>query len=80
MTPNERSHYESLKKQDIGHRKLNRKLQLDKEVLKEQLNLSSISQQRELFSFKDWFNRLPEDSDDRLHITDETISRFKANT
>lgn len=37
MTPNEISHYESLKKQDIGHRKLIKKLQLNKKALKEQL-------------------------------------------
>jgi hypothetical protein len=45
----------------------------------EQLNLHIVSQQRELLAFKDWFNKLPEDSDDRLYLTDETINRFKAN-
>tara|TARA_R110002167_G_scaffold279547_1_gene485377 strand:+ start:170 stop:403 length:234 start_codon:yes stop_codon:yes gene_type:complete len=47
MTPNEISHYESLKKQDIGHRKLIKKLQLNKKALKEQLILSGVSHQRE---------------------------------
>ena len=44
MTPNEISHYESLKKKDIANRKLIKKLQLDKQALKEQLNLSGVSQ------------------------------------
>lgn len=38
-----------------------------------------VIQQRELLAFKDWFNNLPDESDDRLYITDETIDRFKAN-
>jgi hypothetical protein len=45
----------------------------------QQLILSGVSQQSELLAFKDWFNKLPEDSDDRLYLTNETISRFKAN-
>ena len=48
MTQNEISHYESLKKQDTANRKLIKKLQLDKQALKEQLILSGVSQQREL--------------------------------
>ena len=79
MKQNEISHYESLKKQDTANRKLIKKLQLDKQALKEQLILSGVSQQSELLAFKDWFNKLAEDSDDRLYLTDETISRFKAN-
>jgi hypothetical protein len=43
MTPNEISHYESLKKQDTANRKLIKKLQLDKQALKEQLILSGVS-------------------------------------
>ena len=39
---NEISHYESLKKQDTANRKLIKKLQLDKQVLKEQLILSGV--------------------------------------
>jgi hypothetical protein len=42
MTPNEISHYESLKKQDTANRKLIKKLQLDKQALKEQLILSGV--------------------------------------
>ena len=38
-----------------------------------------VSQRSELLAFKDWFNNLPDESDDRLYITDETIDRFKAN-
>ena len=45
----------------------------------QQLILTAVSQQSELLAFKDWFNKLAEDSDDRLYLTDETISRFKAN-
>ena len=48
MTQNEISHYESLKKQDTANRKLIKKLQLDKQALKEQLILSGVSQHREL--------------------------------
>ena len=48
-------------------------------AMDKQLILSGVSQQRELLAFKDWFNKLAEDSDDRLYLTDETISRFKAN-
>ena len=33
MTPNEISHYESLKKQDTANRKLIKKLQVDKQAL-----------------------------------------------
>ena len=54
-------------------------IQQCKKDTKEQLILSGVSQQRELLAFKDWFNKLAEDSDDRLYLTDETISRFKAN-
>ena len=79
MTPNEISHYESLQKQDTENRKLIKKLQLDKQAMKEQLSLYGVSQHRELLAFKDWFNKLPEDSDDRLYLTNETISRYKAN-
>ena len=43
MTQNEISHYESLKKQDTANRKLIKKLQLDKQALKEQLILSGVS-------------------------------------
>ena len=42
MTQNEISHYESLKKQDTANRKLIKKLQLDKQALKEQLILSGV--------------------------------------
>jgi hypothetical protein len=42
MTPNEISHYESLKKQDTENRKLIRKLQIDKEELTEQLRLHGV--------------------------------------
>jgi site-specific recombinase XerD len=45
----------------------------------EKSNKQNVSEQRELLAFKDWFNNLPNESDDRLFITDETISRFKAN-
>jgi hypothetical protein len=54
-------------------------IQQCKKDTKEQLILSGVSQQSELLAFKDWFNKLAEDSDDRLYLTDETISRFKAN-
>jgi hypothetical protein len=55
MTQNEISHYESLKKQDTANRKLIKKLQLDKQALKEQLILSGVSQQRELLiAFHKW--------------------------
>ena len=47
--------------------------------LEKQLSIQRVSQHRELLAFKDWFNKLPEDSDDRLYLTNETISRFKAN-
>ena len=49
------------------------------EKLTEQLTLTDVGKQSELLAFKDWFNKLPEDSDDRLYLTNETISRFKAN-
>ena len=42
MKQNEISHYESLKKQDTANRKLIKKLQLDKQALKEQLILSGV--------------------------------------
>ena len=64
MTQNQISHYESLKKQDTANRKLIKKLQLDKQALKEQLILSGVSQQRELlkayemFVNKDAYNKL----------------------
>ena len=38
--------------------------------------IHSTNQQRELLAFKDWFNELPNESDDRLYITNETIDRF----
>ena len=43
MTPNEISHYESLQKQDTENRKLIKKLQLDKQAMKEQLSLYGVS-------------------------------------
>ena len=43
MTPNEISHYESLKKQDAKHRELIKKLQLDKQALKKQLTIPVVS-------------------------------------
>jgi|TARA_B110000305_G_C18870406_1_gene372898 hypothetical protein len=49
------------------------------EYHKEQLDLYGVSHQRELLAFKDWFNKLPEDSEDRLYLTNETINRFIAN-
>tara|TARA_R110000751_G_scaffold147958_3_gene252670 strand:+ start:9278 stop:9553 length:276 start_codon:yes stop_codon:yes gene_type:complete len=51
MTPNEIIHYESLKKQDIGHRKLIKKLQLNKKALKEQLILSGVSERLNSIDF-----------------------------
>tara|TARA_R110000868_G_scaffold397947_1_gene670870 strand:- start:46 stop:324 length:279 start_codon:yes stop_codon:yes gene_type:complete len=42
MTPNEISHYESLQKQDTENRKLIKKLQLDKQAMKEQLSLYGV--------------------------------------
>jgi hypothetical protein len=52
----------------------------DKEIKKQvKLILSDVSQQHELLAFKDWFNKLPEDSDDRLYLTDDTINRFRFN-
>jgi hypothetical protein len=51
MTPNEISHYESLQKQDTENRKLIKKLQLDKQAMKEQLSLYGVSQHRELLAF-----------------------------
>jgi hypothetical protein len=42
MTPNEISHYESLKKQDTENRKLIKKLQLDKQALKNKLSLYGV--------------------------------------
>tara|TARA_B110000977_G_scaffold126023_1_gene161239 strand:- start:632 stop:868 length:237 start_codon:yes stop_codon:yes gene_type:complete len=48
MTPNEISHYESLKKQDTEHRKLIKKLQLNKKELKEKLIIQCVSNRREL--------------------------------
>lgn len=48
MTPNEISHYESLKKLDTKNRKLIKKLQLERDALKKKLRLHGVSQQREL--------------------------------
>jgi hypothetical protein len=56
MTQNQISHYESLKKQDTANRKLIKKLQLDKQALKEQLILSGVSHRRELLREYNNFN------------------------
>lgn len=48
MTPNEISHYESLKKQDTANRKLIKKLQIDRDALNEQLRLHRVGCRREL--------------------------------
>lgn len=43
--------------------------------------LSDVSDQRVLFDFKNWWNELPDESDDRLFITKGTIERFlKSNS
>mgnify|MGYP003629134492 CR=1 FL=1 len=47
MKQNEISHYESLKKQDTANRKLIKKLQLDKQALKEQLSIYGVSNRLE---------------------------------
>jgi hypothetical protein len=57
MTPNEISHYESLIKQYTANRKLIKKLQLDKQALKEQLILSGVVGRSEhLKGFVRWRN------------------------
>ena len=68
MTPNEISHYESLKKQDTANRKLIKKLQLDKQALKEQLILSGVSQQRELLKAYEIFVNMEININNRILI------------
>ena len=47
------------------------------ETGEKQCNLPVVAQQCELLAFKDWWNNLPDEHDDRLYITNETIDRFK---
>jgi predicted RNA-binding protein with RPS1 domain len=52
-----------------------------KKVVKESDSLPCVSDQRKLFDFKDWWNELPDESDDKLFITKGTIERFlKSNS
>lgn len=75
MTQNQISHYESLKKQDTANRKLIKKLQLDKQALKEQLILSDVSQQSELLAFRKW--QKDNWKDVYLYSDEFMISEFK---
>ena len=51
------------------------------ELVKESDSLPCFSDQRELFDFKNWWNNLPDESDDKLFITKGTIERFlKSNS
>ena len=79
MTPNEISHYESLKKQDTANRKLIKKLQLDKQALKKQFSLYGVSQQRELLIA--WEKRGYEEEEWNLveEIKIEFINNFLSN-
>ena len=68
MKQNEISHYESLKKQDTANRKLIKKLQLDKQALKEQLILSGV--RFELPGTKEIESRLK-------HVVDESFEDYE---
>ena len=70
MTQNEISNYESLKKQDTANRKLIKKLQLDKQALKEQLILSGVSHRRELL--KAWEIHKDESHYNRFEVVIES--------
>jgi methionyl-tRNA synthetase len=48
MTNNQIDNYNALQKQDTENRKLIKKLQLDKQALKQQLSLYGVSHRREL--------------------------------
>ena len=47
---NEKSHYRTLQKQDFEHRKLIKKIQVERDELKKQLALCNVSCQREQLS------------------------------
>ena len=40
------------------------------------LDIDPVSQQSELLDFKEWWNNLPDESDDKLYMTNETIERY----
>lgn len=40
------------------------------------LHIGNVSQRSELLDFKEWWNNLPDESDDRLYMTDETIDSY----
>ena len=46
------------------------------EMISKALNIHSVSQRSEILDFKEWWNNLPDESDDRLYMTDETIDRY----
>lgn len=49
--------------------------------LVKKLTIPDVSDKRELFDFKNWWNKLPDGSDDRLFISKGTIKRFlKSNS
>jgi len=45
-------------------------------ITEELLNLHVVSQRSELLDFKQWWNNLPDESDDKLYMTNETIERY----
>ena len=55
--------------------------ELEQKLVKESDSTSYVIDQRKLFDFKKWWNELPDESDDRLLITEGTIERFlKSNS
>ena len=77
MTPNEISHYRSLQKLDTENRKLIKKLQLDKEALKQQLILKDVSHQRELLEA--FAKQIKEDNEFTEEITFQDINKCIAS-
>ena len=49
-----------------------------KELIKQgqTLPLDSVSQRSKLLDFKEWWNNLDDESDDKLYMTEETIDRY----
>ncbi len=43
---------------------------------KQQCNIDLVSQRSELLDFKEWWNNLPDECDDKLYMTNETIDRY----
>jgi len=74
---NKESHYNSLIKQDLAHRELIKKLQLERDELKKQLKLYGVvGQSEQLKAFADYAQkRMWEDGDkDLSEFVDEFLS------